>query len=136
MDKLIEKTQSIRKLIEEKMMIVDTEHFHVSMLGELWNSYGDDKKLNLCENIINFCKLENIRLQLPNKDKPVLLVSIKDTDNHVAPYAYYRNGAIELVKDADYIRTGSSSPKLLWKLLLRVLIVVALIGVILYLILK
>lgn len=135
MDKLIEKSQSIRKLIEEKMMIVDTEHFHVSMLGELWNSYGDDKKLNLCENILNFCKLENIRLKLPNKDKPVLLVSIKDTDNRVAPYAYYRNGIIELVKDSDIVRKGFSSAKLFWKLLLKVLIGITLLGVILYFIL-
>lgn len=135
MEKLIEKSQSIRKLIEEKMMIVDTEHFHVSMLGELWNSFNDENKRNMCENITNYCKLENIRKQLPNKDKPVLLVSIKDTDNHVAPYAYYKDGAIEIVKDSDFVRTGSSPQKLLWKLFLKVLIGISVLGVILYLIL-
>ena len=38
------------------------------------------------------------------------------------------------LKDADVIRTGSSSPKLLWKLLLKVLIAISVLGVILYLI--
>lgn len=96
--KNVARMQSVEKLIASNMMMVDASKFHVAMLGELWNMYFDEGKLHLCRNTMNYCKVKNAFDQLPAKADPVLLISIKDSSDNVEPYAYFKNGVIELIK--------------------------------------
>lgn len=102
--KSIERMQSVDKLIADKMMLVDTEHFHVSMLAELWNLYYDEGKKHLCRNILNYCRIKRAYDQMPVAQSPVLLISIKDAQGESAPYAYFRNGEIDIIKNTEVIR--------------------------------
>ena len=78
-------------------MLVDAKGFQVAMLAELWNLYHDEGKYHLCQNILNYCKVKNSFDQTEPKEAPVLLVSIKDSKDNVAPYAYFKDGKIELI---------------------------------------
>lgn len=93
----IAKMQSVEKLIAEKYMLLDAANFQVAMLVELWNLYFDEGKHHLCQNIMTYCKTKNAFDQLVPKVDPTLLISIKDSTGNVAPYAYFKNGVIELI---------------------------------------
>lgn len=131
----ISRIKSVEQLIADKMMIVDTKNYHVSMLAELWNIYIDPEKVNFCRNIKNYCDVKNSYDQLPPNRNQTLLVSIKDAQGEVAPYAYFRGGKIELIKNAEAIR---NYPKIMtryvFKLILKIaLFIVAIIAIVIYL---
>ena len=131
----ISRVKSVEQLIAEKMLMIDTKNYQVAMLAELWNLYFDEGKLHLCRNIKNYCDVKNSYDQLSLNRNPTLLVSIKDAQGEVAPYAYFRGGKIELIKNAEAIR---NYPKIMtryvFKLLLKiVLLVAAIIAFIVYL---
>lgn len=131
----ISRVKSVEQLIAEKMLMIDTKNYQVAMLAELWNIYTDPEKVNFCRNIKNYCDVKNSYDQLPPNRNPTLLVSIKDAQGEVAPYAYFRGGKIELIKNAEAIR---NYPKIMtryvFKLLLKiVLLVAAIIAFIVYL---
>ncbi len=94
----INKISAVETLIANKMMLVHPEKYHVAMLAELWNLYSDEKKHDLCQNILFYCKVKNNLSGGLNNGNPVLLVSIKDSQNNVSPFAYYKNEKIELIK--------------------------------------
>lgn len=79
-------------------MLVSAKNFQVAMLAELWNLYTDDKKKYLCRNILTYCKVNNAFNQLPEKENPILVISIKDSNDNVEPFAYFKNDEIELIK--------------------------------------
>ncbi len=131
----ISRVKSVEQLIAEKMLMIDTKNYQVAMLAELWNLYFDEGKLHLCRNIKNYCDVKNSYDQLPPNRNSTLLVSIKDAQGEVAPYAYFRGGKIELIKNAEAIR---NYPKIMtryvFKLILKiVLFIVAIIALIIYL---
>lgn len=131
----ISRVKSVEQLIAEKMLMIDTKNYQVAMLAELWNIYTDPEKVNFCRNIKNYCDVKNSYDQLPPNRNSTLLVSIKDAQGEVAPYAYFRGGKIELIKNAEAIR---NYPKIMtryvFKLLLKiVLLVAAIIAFIVYL---
>ena len=135
--KSIQRMQSVEKLIQDKMMLVDTAKFQVAMLAELWNLYFDEGKKHLCQNIMNYCKIKNAYDQLPENANPVLLISIKDSANEVTPYAYFKNGEIELIENTEVIRNfDKENMKRFRKMVFRIgLIVVFFVAVLLYFIL-
>lgn len=94
----IKRMQSVRTLIAEKMMMVDAPNYHAAMLAELWNLYYDEGKVHLCQNIMNYCKVENAFNQI-KEEKNVLLISIKDSSDNVKPYAYFKNNEIESISN-------------------------------------
>ena len=117
----IERMQSVEQLIANKMMIVDAKNYQVSMLAELWNLYFDEGKFHLCQNIKNYCDIKNSFDQLPPNRNPTVLVSIKDAQGEVAPYAYFSGGNIQLVENAEYIREYPRKMiRFTWKLMLRI----------------
>lgn len=133
----IKRMLSVEQLIANKMMLVDAEHYHVSMLGELWNLYYDEGKQHLCRNILNYCKVKNSFDAKTPPDKDVLLVSIKDSADNVAPYAYFRNGVIELIPNQDlvrkpYERVHKPFFKMIRKYILITLLIIAIISVLLW----
>lgn len=130
----ISRIKSVEQLIAEKMLMIDAKNYQVAMLSELWNIYTDPEKVNFCRNIKNYCDVKNSYDQLPPNCNPTLLVSIKDAQGEVAPYAYFRGGKIELIKNAEAIR---NYPKIMtryvFKLFLKiVLLVAAIIVMIIY----
>ena len=54
MEQLVVKLDSIKELINKRMMLVHTENFHVSCLAELWDLYDNEAKHNFCQNILHF----------------------------------------------------------------------------------
>jgi len=98
------KMLQVEQLINNKMMMVDAENYHVAMLAELWNTYYDEGKLHLCRNILNYCNVNNSFNKKPVKSDATLLVSIKDKDNNVSPYAYFRNGRIDVIPNNELMR--------------------------------
>lgn len=123
------KFSAIDDLIAEKIMLVDTKNYHVSMLGELWNSFNDEKKQSMCENILNYCIVQNsfsvgvdsekrrYEVAENNMKGKTLLISIKDSKDNVAPYAYFKSGTIHLIEDSHVLRNSSGSIKLMIKVL-------------------
>ena len=131
---------SVQQMISNKIMMVDAKNYHVAMLEELWNMYYDDARKNLCQNIMNYCKVENSFNQI-TFDKDVLLISIKESNDETTPFAYYKNGEIELIKESGIIRNtnkklAQASVILLKRILLTGAFIVAIIGIILYFIFK
>jgi hypothetical protein len=122
----ISRIKSVEQLIAEKMLMIDAKNYHVAMLAELWNIYTDPEKVNFCRNIKNYCDVKNSYDQLPPNRNPTLLVSIKDAQGEVAPYAYLRGSKIELIKNAEAIR---NYPKIMtryvFKLILKIVLLVA-----------
>lgn len=117
----IERMQSVEQLIANKMMMVDAKNYQVAMLAELWNLYFDEGKIHLCQNIKNYCNIKNSYDKLPPNRNPTVLVSIKDAQGEVAPYAYYSEGKIQLIENAEAIRTfPKKMMKFTWKLMFRI----------------
>lgn len=94
----VARMQSISALIKENALKIDTVKHHVVMLSELWNLYFDEGKIHLCQNVLNYCKVKNAFDGKKGDVDPVLLVSLMDSDQNCFPYAYFKNGAIELIK--------------------------------------
>ena len=134
MKNAIEKMQSVKQLINNKMMLVDASNFHVSMLAELWNIYNDDARMHLCRNIRNYCNVQNAMEMKSAKSDAVLLISIKDSAGDVAPYAYFKNDTIELITGTEAIRTYPTKvAKFVWKLLFKIAIaIIIVVGAIVY----
>jgi hypothetical protein len=122
----IDRIKSVEQLIAEKMLMIDAKNYQVAMLAELWNFYSDEEKLHLCRNIKNYCDVKNALNLINDNPKHVLLVSIKDAQGEVAPYAYFRGGKIELIKNAEAIR---NYPKIMtryvFKLILKIVLFIA-----------
>lgn len=132
----VKKAQSVRQLIKNDMMRVDAKNYHVSMLAELWNIYSDFEKVNLCQNIVNYCKVENSFKQL-KIDKDVLLISIIDSNDVSAPYAYFKNGNIELIPDSNLLRevpgrVAEANKKFLKRFLLGILLLCCVVFVVIF----
>lgn len=92
------KVDAVDTLIANKMMLVKPKDYHAAMLAELWNIYDDAKKIDLCQNLMLYCKTKNALDNIDTAGDHVLLISIKDSSDHVAPFAYFRNGSIDLIK--------------------------------------
>lgn len=94
----------VEQLISTKMMMVDAENYHVAMMSELWNLYMDEGRENLCRNIKNYCDVKNAYEQKEVKNDAVLLVSIKDKSDNVAPAYYFDGNRILHIDNAEIMR--------------------------------
>lgn len=99
----VARMQSVHMLIKKNFLKIDAAKLHVVMLAELWNLYHDDGKIHLCQNILNYAKIENALHQVPETIEPVLLVSLMDSKNNCFPYAYFKNGEIEMINKKNQI---------------------------------
>lgn len=99
----VARMQSVSKLIKKNYLKIDAPKLHVVMLAELWNLYYDEGKIHLCQNILNYAAIENALKKVPEAKEPVLLVSLMDSKNECFPYAYFKNGEIELINKKNQI---------------------------------
>jgi hypothetical protein len=118
----------VEKLIDNKMMMVDAENYHVSILEELWNMYYDEGKTHLCRNIRNYCAVKNSYNQKADKFNHTLLISIKDKDNNVAPFAYFKDDRVQLIDNSQIMRDPVK--RIYWPFAKRMIKVVAVVGLV------
>lgn len=118
----------VEQLIANKMMVVDAEHYHVAMLAELWNMYYDEGKIHLCRNIRNYCAVKNSYDQKADKFNHTLLISIKDKDNNVAPFAYFKDDRIQLIDNNQIMLDPVKH--IYWPFAKRMLKAVAVVGLV------
>lgn len=122
------KMLEVEQLIANKMMMVDAENYQVAMLDELWNMYYDEGKIHLCRNILNYCCVKNAYDKTGEKWNKTLLISIKDSENNVSPYAYFRNGRIDVIQNNELMRDPVK--RIYWPFAKKVIKVIFLVGIV------
>lgn len=97
---LLKIADNIQLLIKNKYMIVDVMKYHVAMLDNLYNIFGNTELINFCNRIKIYCDLQNgwslitpiTDEQAPSHTRDIgnrLLISLKYENNEVKPFAYF-----------------------------------------------